>query len=57
MSKVTINNKDVKVPNTVVMPMALAGLGAVVGVMMGTVAGLMTDGACIVKKLIDKAKK
>lgn len=57
MNKVTINNKEVKLPSTVVMPVAYAGVMAMMGVVAGTAIGLLTDGACIVKKLIDKVKK
>lgn len=57
MTKVTINNKEVKLPSTVVMPVAYAGIMAMFGVVAGTAMGLLTDGACIVKKLIDKVKK
>ena len=57
MNKVTINNKEVKLPSTVVMPVAYAGIMAMFGVVGGVVVGVLTDGADIVKKLIDKVKK
>ena len=57
MAKFTINNKETKLPATIVFPVAYAGLMAMFGVVGGVVVGALTDGADIVKKLINKTKK
>lgn len=57
MNKVTINGKEVKLPNTVLMPVGYAGFMAMIGVVAGTAIGVLTDGANIVKKLVNKVKK
>ena len=57
MAKFTINNKEVKLPATVVFPVAYAGITAMTGAALGLVVGVLTDGANIVKRLINKVKK
>lgn len=57
MAKFEINGKKIKLPATVTMPVAYAGIMAMAGAGAGIAVGLATDGVCIVKKLINKVKK
>lgn len=57
MNKVTINGKEVKLPEIVVMPVVGAGIMAMLGVMSGAIVGLVDDGTYVVKKLVNKVKK
>lgn len=57
MGKIEVNGKKIKLPNTVTMPVAYAGLMAMWGTFIGIAVGLATDGCYIVKKVFDKVKK
>lgn len=57
MGKIEVNGKKIKLPNTVTMPVAYAGIMAMWGTFIGIAVGLAADGCCIVKKAIDKIKK
>ena len=57
MAKLTFNNKEIKAPNIVTMPIAMAGVMAMMGVVCGTVMGVIYDCDHIVRKIIKKMKK
>ena len=56
MAKLTFGNKEIKAPNIVTMPIAMAGVAAMMGVVCGTVMGAIYDCDHIIRKIIKKMK-